>query len=219
MANGIASTSRRWSGKTVTVYGQTEVTRDLMDARAAWGGETIYEAEGVELHDVDGPAPWVSYRRAGVAHEIACDFIAGCDGHHGVSRRSIPAEHLKTQRTHLSIRMAGRTRRCPPALARTHLRKLRAGFRTRQHAFADARALLRAVRARRPRRAVERRAFLGRVPPPHRRRTSAIASARPLRSRRASRRCAVSWRNRCGSAACSWRETPRTSCRPRAPKA
>ena len=84
-------------GKTVTVYGQTEVTRDLMEARVACGAETIYEADDVELHDLDGSSPWVSYRHAGVAREIACDFIAGCDGHHGVSRRSIPADALKTQ--------------------------------------------------------------------------------------------------------------------------
>ncbi|MEJ0088024.1 MAG: 4-hydroxybenzoate 3-monooxygenase [Pseudomonadota bacterium] len=81
-------------GKTVTVYGQTELTRDLMDARAASGAPTVYDAQDVELHDAGGSSPRVSYRRAGVAHEIACDFIAGCDGHHGVSRRSIPAEQL-----------------------------------------------------------------------------------------------------------------------------
>ncbi|MEO8062328.1 MAG: 4-hydroxybenzoate 3-monooxygenase [Pseudomonadota bacterium] len=84
-------------GKTVTVYGQTEVTRDLMEARAAIGAETVYEAEDVELHDLGSSTPWVSYQHAGVTHEIACDFVAGCDGHHGVSRRSIPAENIKTQ--------------------------------------------------------------------------------------------------------------------------
>jgi len=84
-------------GKTVTVYGQTEMTRDLMEARAACGARTIYEVADVELHDLNGATPRVSYRCAGVAHEIDCDFIAGCDGHHGVSRRRIPAEHLKTQ--------------------------------------------------------------------------------------------------------------------------
>jgi p-hydroxybenzoate 3-monooxygenase len=79
-------------GKAVMVYGQTEVTRDLMAARE---GRTIYEAEDVELHDFDG-APWVSYRKDGVTQRIDCDFIAGCDGYHGVSRASVPAQALTT---------------------------------------------------------------------------------------------------------------------------
>ena len=78
-------------GKSVTVYGQTEVTRDLMEARDAAGARTIYEAESVVLHDITGTRPRVTFRHHGVAHELDCDFIAGCDGYHGVSRRSIPA--------------------------------------------------------------------------------------------------------------------------------
>ena len=79
-------------GRSVTVYGQTEVTRDLMDARQ---GETIYEADYVELHDLDGK-PWVSWVKDGVTHRLDCDYIAGCDGYHGVSRASVPAEALTT---------------------------------------------------------------------------------------------------------------------------
>jgi p-hydroxybenzoate 3-monooxygenase len=79
-------------GKAVMVYGQTEVTRDLMEARE---GRTIYEADDVELHDFDG-APWVTYRKAGVTHRIDCDFIAGCDGYHGVSRASVPTSAITT---------------------------------------------------------------------------------------------------------------------------
>jgi p-hydroxybenzoate 3-monooxygenase len=81
-------------GTPVTVYGQTEVTRDLMDARAANGGRSIYEAENVTLNDITGRTPKVSYTHKGVTHEIECDFVAGCDGYHGVSRRSIPASAL-----------------------------------------------------------------------------------------------------------------------------
>ena len=77
----------------VMVYGQTEVTRDLMEARKA---DTIYEAEDVGIHDCDGGRPRVSYRRAGETREIECDFIAGCDGFHGVSRASMPASDLRT---------------------------------------------------------------------------------------------------------------------------
>jgi p-hydroxybenzoate 3-monooxygenase len=83
-------------GKFVTVYGQTEMTRDLMDARASTGAPTVYEAEDVTLHGWHGTTPHVTYRQRGVVHEIACDFIAGCDGFHGVCRRSIPGEHLQT---------------------------------------------------------------------------------------------------------------------------
>ena len=82
-------------GKHVTVYGQTEVTRDLMDARAAAGATTVYEAEDVSIHGFDTDSPLVRYRKNGVDHEIACDFIAGCDGFHGVCRESLPANVVK----------------------------------------------------------------------------------------------------------------------------
>ena len=82
-------------GKTVTVYGQTEVTRDLMEARQAEGAPTIYEASEVSIHDFDDK-PFVRFRKDGAAHEIACDFIAGCDGYHGVTRASVPANAIRT---------------------------------------------------------------------------------------------------------------------------
>ncbi|NRF66156.1 4-hydroxybenzoate 3-monooxygenase [Aquincola sp. S2] len=78
------------TGKRVMVYGQTEVTRDLMEARAAAGLPTIYEAEDVQVHGFDGAQPHVSYRRDGVEQRIEADFIAGCDGFHGVCRASVP---------------------------------------------------------------------------------------------------------------------------------
>ena len=84
------------TGKTVTVYGQTEVTRDLMNARADAGLKTVYEAGDVTPHHFDTGHPRVSYVRDGVTHEIACDFIAGCDGFHGNSRQSVPASAIKT---------------------------------------------------------------------------------------------------------------------------
>ncbi|MEL3892657.1 4-hydroxybenzoate 3-monooxygenase [Ferrovibrio sp. MS7] len=78
-------------GRSVVVYGQTEITRDLMEARAASGALTIYEAEDVILHDVTTARPYVTFKKDGVVQRLDCDFIAGCDGSHGVSRRSIPA--------------------------------------------------------------------------------------------------------------------------------
>jgi p-hydroxybenzoate 3-monooxygenase len=82
-------------GKTVTVYGQTEVTHDLMDARAAAGLVTVYDADHVTPLDFDGGTPRVTYVKDGASHEIACDYIAGCDGFHGVSRQSVPAAALR----------------------------------------------------------------------------------------------------------------------------
>ncbi len=76
-------------GKVVTAYGQTELTRDLMEAREAAGLPIVYEAANVSLHDFDGKSPRVRYEKDGQLHEIACDFIAGCDGFHGVSRETV----------------------------------------------------------------------------------------------------------------------------------
>lgn len=87
---------KKATGKAVTVYGQTEITRDLMDARAMAGLSTIYDADNVSLHGFDGDAPRVQYVKDGATHEIACDFIAGCDGYHGISRQSVPASAIQT---------------------------------------------------------------------------------------------------------------------------
>jgi p-hydroxybenzoate 3-monooxygenase len=82
-------------GKNVIVYGQTEVTKDLMDARSASGAPAVYEAEHVSIHGFDGERPVVRYRNGGQTHEVECDFIAGCDGFHGVCRQSVPAEAIR----------------------------------------------------------------------------------------------------------------------------
>ncbi|TAJ30587.1 4-hydroxybenzoate 3-monooxygenase [Bosea sp. (in: a-proteobacteria)] len=81
-------------GNTVTVYGQTEVTQDLVAAREALGRPTLYEAEDVALHDIDSECPRVTFRIGGEARELRCDVIAGCDGFHGISRRAIPESAL-----------------------------------------------------------------------------------------------------------------------------
>ena len=77
-------------GQQVMVYGQTEVTRDLMAARAAAGLKTVYEAKEVSIHDYDTTHPQVRYQENGQWHTLDCDFIAGCDGFHGVCRASLP---------------------------------------------------------------------------------------------------------------------------------
>ncbi len=86
----------RATGKTVTVYGQTEVTRDLMDARLAAGLTTVYNADNVSLHDFESERPRIRYEKDGTTHEVVCDFIAGCDGFHGVSRQSVKPDALTT---------------------------------------------------------------------------------------------------------------------------
>ena len=83
-------------GKRVMVYGQTELTKDLGDAAADAGAPAIYDAADVSIHGADGDAPVVRYSRNGVEAEISCDFIAACDGFHGIGRRSIPESALKT---------------------------------------------------------------------------------------------------------------------------
>ena len=83
-------------GKHVVIYGQTEVTHDLMDARHAFGGTTVYEAADVAPHGFDGAAPSVTWRDADGEHRLHCDFIAGCDGYHGVSRASVPEGSITT---------------------------------------------------------------------------------------------------------------------------
>jgi len=82
-------------GQKVMVYGQTEVTKDLMDARQAAGLTTIYEANDVEIHDFDSDHPSVSYEKDGQRHTVTSDFIAGCDGFHGVCRASLPSKSIQ----------------------------------------------------------------------------------------------------------------------------
>ncbi len=84
------------TGTSVMVYGQTELTRDLMDHRAATGGTTIYNAANVTPHDFGGASPYVTYEQDGVTHRIDCDYIAGCDGFHGVCRASVEGKGLHT---------------------------------------------------------------------------------------------------------------------------
>lgn len=82
------------TGRHVTVYGQTEVTRDLMDAAEARDLPIIYESRELALHDLDSGQPSLTFTKDGVEQRIEADFVAGCDGFHGASRKAIPASHL-----------------------------------------------------------------------------------------------------------------------------
>lgn len=83
-------------GKRVMVYGQTELTADLMDQREKDGRPTVYDAANVTLHAFDGPSPHIIYEKDGMTHRVDCDFIAGCDGFHGASRRAVPPGAIRT---------------------------------------------------------------------------------------------------------------------------
>ncbi|MEX2453354.1 MAG: 4-hydroxybenzoate 3-monooxygenase [Rhodospirillaceae bacterium] len=88
--------TRKYTGKPMMAYGQTAITEDLYEARDRAGGRIVDEAENVRLHDLDGASPWVTYEKDGGERRVDCDFVAGCDGFHGVSRQSIPASVLRT---------------------------------------------------------------------------------------------------------------------------
>ena len=85
------------TGKSMTIYGQTEVTKDLIDAAVAADRCPAFEAEDVALHDIESDAPFVTFRAAGHNSRIDCEFIAGCDGTHGISRASIPNLEIHEQ--------------------------------------------------------------------------------------------------------------------------
>jgi p-hydroxybenzoate 3-monooxygenase len=82
-------------GRAITVYGQQEVVKDLIAARLAQGAPILFETADVSLHDLDGQRPRLRFRHQGAQHELECDYIAGCDGFHGISRASIPVEAIQ----------------------------------------------------------------------------------------------------------------------------
>src|ERR1022692_2592866 len=84
------------TGKSVLIYGRTEVTRDLMDVREACGAPTVYEALDVSIHDIKTEKPKVRWHADGKKFDTDCDYVIGCDGFHGVSRQTIPEKQLRT---------------------------------------------------------------------------------------------------------------------------
>jgi p-hydroxybenzoate 3-monooxygenase len=88
--------TKKYTGKPMMAYGQTAITEDLFAARDAAGGKVIDEADNVRLHELNSDRPYVTYEKEGVVQRVDCDYVAGCDGYHGVSRISIPASVLQT---------------------------------------------------------------------------------------------------------------------------
>jgi p-hydroxybenzoate 3-monooxygenase len=101
-------------GGAVTVYGQTEVTKDLIEARLAAGGQIVFEAEDVSIYGFDGKRPKIGFTHDGRRRELACDFIAGCDGFHGVCRQSVPPGALSTHERVYPFAWLGMLVEAPP---------------------------------------------------------------------------------------------------------
>ena len=102
-------------GRAITVYGQHEVVKDLIAARLEAGGEVIFEAEAVDVEDLDSQNPTVRYRKDGEDHELRCDFVAGCDGFYGVSRDSIPEGVLTVYERRYPFAWLGILAETPPS--------------------------------------------------------------------------------------------------------
>ena len=184
-------------GKTVMVYGQTEVTRDLYAARDAMDGVVIDAAANVTPHDLDGDAPYLTFEKDGATERLDCDFVIGCDGFHGVSRPSIPADVLQTFERVYPFGWLGVLSPTPPVNEELIYARHDIGF-----ALCSLRG-----------------------PQLSRYYVQCQADENPddwspaPRWRRASRPCAASLPSRCAGAGCSWPAMPPISCRRPAPRA
>ena len=102
-------------GQAVTVYGQHEVVKDLIAKRLADGGQIVFEAGDVSVRDLDGEMPLIRYTKDGATHEIPCDFLAGCDGFHGICRPAIPQGVLTAYERVYPFAWLGILAKAPPA--------------------------------------------------------------------------------------------------------
>jgi p-hydroxybenzoate 3-monooxygenase len=115
------------AGRPITIYGQTEIVKDLVAARLAAGGDLRFEAENVAIHGADTERPSLTCERGGASEQIVCDFIAGCDGFHGMSRDSPPQDHLRVHERLYPFAWLGILAEAPPAERLTYARHER-GF-------------------------------------------------------------------------------------------
>jgi p-hydroxybenzoate 3-monooxygenase len=103
------------NGRTITVYGQTEVVKDLIKARLQFGGPLQFEVDDVSVHDLRSDAPKIRYAHAGAEHELRCDVIAGCDGFHGICRPAIPDGAIETHEREYPFAWLGILAEVPPS--------------------------------------------------------------------------------------------------------
>ncbi len=106
---------KQLTGKGITIYAQAEVVKDLIDARLASGGKILFEVDDVSVHGFEGDCPWIRFRKSGEQQELHCDFIAGCDGFHGICRPSIPDGILTTFERSYPFGWLGILAEVPPA--------------------------------------------------------------------------------------------------------
>ncbi len=106
--------TKKYTGKPMMAYGQTAITEDLFAARDAAGGKIVDEAADVQLHELTSDRPYVTYEKDGARLRIDCDYVAGCDGYHGVSRTAIPADVLKTYEKSYPFGWLGVMSQTPP---------------------------------------------------------------------------------------------------------
>lgn len=204
-------------GDTVMVYGQTEVTRDLMDARKASAAPIFYGVPDVQLHDLKGEAPWVSFTLNGETVRLDCDHIAGCDGFHGVSRRSIPAGALTEFERIYPFGWLGLLSDTPPVAEELIYAGHERGFALCSMRSATRSRYYLQVGLEEKVEDWSDQRFWGEL----RRRLPEDVAARLITGpslERVSRRCAASWWNRCSTATCFWSATRPISSRRRVPK-
>ena len=198
-------------GRTIVVYGQTEVVKDLIAARLDAGLPLLFETDDVAVHDFDGDAPYVTYEHDGEEHRLDCDVIAGCDGFHGVCRPAI-ARVLRTFEREYPFGWLGILADAPPSLGGARVHAQPARLRAAQPALADAHAPLHPVPAGRGHRRMAGRSHLGGAAGADGARRGGRSPKAPS-SRRASRACAASSPSRCSTAGSISRATPPTSSR------
>ena len=192
--------TKKYTGKPMMAYGQTAITEDLYAARDAADGKIVDEAADVRLHELTSDRPYVTYEKDGARMRVDCDYIAGCDGYHGVSRTAIPADVLKTYEKSYPFGWLGIMSETPPYPDICYCYHSR-GFALASHAQSDAQPLLHPVRPRRPNWTTGRTSASGRNLRRAARRTWRTASSPGRRSKNPSRRCAASSPSRCATAA------------------
>ena len=151
----------------MVVYGQTELTRDLYAARERAGGAVEFEVERVAIAGADTDGPAVLYEVGGEARRLDCDFVAGCDGFHGVSRQAIPPGARREYEKVYPFGWLGILSETPPVGPRAYLRELRTRLRSLLDAQRASEPLLHPMRALGRARRLDRRRLLERAAPPH----------------------------------------------------
>ena len=200
-------------GRAITVYGQQEVVKDLTAAHLAGGGTILFEVADVALHDFEGDAPSITFTHDGAAHTLACDFIAGCDGFHGVSRPSMPDGVLTVYERVYPFAWLGILAHAEPSSEELIYANHERGFALHSMRSPTITRLYLQVRPTSSSTTGPTRASGMSCSGAWRRATAPSGSTRAEFSTGESRRCAASSSSRCSTGACSWPATPRTSCR------